>query len=63
MVMIICPRCKGKGEIVRIQLLPAIFTLGITALFDLTCPDVCPMCDGKGVVNIDVEKYTKGGTK
>lgn len=53
MTVIICPRCKGKGEVVQIKWLPAIMTLGITALSDLSWPDVCPICDGKGFVDTD----------
>ena len=53
MAIVICPRCKGKGEVIRIKWLPAIMSLGITALSDLDWPNVCPICDGKGFVDTD----------
>ena len=46
----ICPYCKGKGEIIKIDCLDAVFTMGLTALMDLSEPKVCPVCKGKGVI-------------
>ena len=57
MTIVICPKCKGKGEVVQIKWLSAIMTLGITALSDLSFPDMCPVCNGKGIV----DTYGVGG--
>ena len=46
----ICPYCKGKGEIVKIDWVDAVFTMGLTALMYLSEPKVCPVCKGKGVI-------------
>ena len=46
----ICPCCKGKGEIIKIDWLDAVFTMGLTALMDLSEPKECPVCKGKGVI-------------
>ena len=46
----ICPYCKGKGEIVKIDWVDAVCTVGLTALMDLSEPKVCPVCKGKGVI-------------
>lgn len=50
--IIICPNCKGKGEIIKIDWLDAIFTLGLSALEDLSIPEKCPVCNGKGVIKL-----------
>ena len=46
----ICPYCKGKGEIIKIDWVDAVVTVGLTALMDLSEPKVCPVCKGKGVI-------------
>lgn len=46
----ICPYCKGKGEIIKIDWVDAVFTVGLTALMHLSEPKVCPVCKGKGVI-------------
>lgn len=46
-----CFRCKGKGFIRgRVDLLPAVFTFGITALIDKSETRRCPACLGRGYV-------------
>ena len=49
---IICPRCKGKGEVYDINWLGAVATFGISLLGDLSYPETCPICNGTGLVNI-----------
>lgn len=43
-----CFKCDGKGVLHDIDLLPAVFTLGITALIQASDPDRCDACDGTG---------------
>ena len=57
MAVVICPCCKGKGEVVQIKWLPAIMTLGITALSDLSWPDVCDVCGY--LINFLQAKYAR----
>ena len=49
-----CFKCNGKGEIVNIDPLMAVFSFGLTALMDAGNPDKCTACDGKGYL-IDEE--------
>lgn len=50
MAVVICPRCKGKGEIIKVDWFSGIVTLGITILSDISSPITCPICNGKGVI-------------
>lgn len=43
-----CFKCDGKGEIIHIDPLTAVFSFGITALIDAGDPDTCSACDGLG---------------
>jgi hypothetical protein len=43
-----CFKCDGKGKIVDIDPLVAVFSLGISALIDLGNPDKCNACNGTG---------------
>jgi RecJ-like exonuclease len=51
---IICPRCKGKGEV--IDWLPILGTAGILALYSLAdrelTRETCGKCKGKGSIKI-----------
>ena len=52
------PCCKGKGEIIKIDWLDAVFTMGLTALMDLSEPKVCPVCKHKeSYMEVKVENY------
>ena len=53
-MIIKCNRCEGSGK-EPIDKEMAVFTLGITAVFDWMDPDTCSKCDGNGVVKIDEE--------
>lgn len=43
-----CFKCNGKGVLHDVDLFPAVFTFGLTALIQLSDPDDCDACDGKG---------------
>lgn len=47
---VLCPRCNGKGYIVRIDWRGALFTLGLSLLDDLSHPPECPACMGFGYI-------------
>ena len=53
MPIIICPRCKGKGEVVEIDWFGAVVTLGLTFLEDVSTPITCPICNGRCFVDTD----------
>lgn len=54
----ICPKCKGKGEIKDYEPLLGVLTLGLITLISLSMPgDECRMCKGVGQVrNLDLDK-------
>ena len=46
-----CPRCKGKGTVFDVS--ECVFTAGISfilGMIDSRCKDVCPECDGRGII-------------
>lgn len=46
---IVCKTCKGRGVIRgKVDLFKAVFTLGISALDDLSYWEYCKVCDGDG---------------
>ena len=45
---ILCPRCKGRGDVPDIEM--AVFTLGISALFGEK--ECCPRCNGRGFIKV-----------
>ncbi len=46
-----CPHCKGKGDVPgQVDWFLAVFTMGVTALMDLSNRDDCKVCGGKGYV-------------
>ena len=45
---ILCPRCKGAGEVIDREM--AVFTLGISALFGEK--ECCPRCGGSGFIKV-----------
>ena len=48
----VCPKCNGVGYVaVKIAVLPAIVTFGLTALFDLLNRKPCKVCSGNGYLN------------
>ena len=49
-----CPRYKGKGRKIEIDWFFGVLTCGITLLIDLSNPETCTMCEGKGYV---IRKY------
>lgn len=48
----VCRRCKGKGQIVRINWFFAVLTLGLTAMLDCDDPQICGLCGGSGYIHI-----------
>lgn len=50
--VIVCPKCKGKGEVIKIDWLGAVCTFGLTFLEDISSPQRCPICGGKGVIKL-----------
>lgn len=53
MAVVVCPRCKGKGEVVDVDWFAAVVTLGLSFLSDVSTPMTCPICNGKGFVDTD----------
>lgn len=45
----VCPKCNGDGDVAgKIDVLPAVVTFGLTALFDLSDRKACKVCSGRG---------------
>ena len=48
--MIVCPKCKGKGEHSDYDIGLGIPTLGLTVVIDSFFKQTCNVCKGSGVV-------------
>lgn len=56
---VLCPRCKGKRRI--FDTTECVFTAGVLPILDMldsNLKDVCPKCNGKGIIyrKIIIEK-------
>lgn len=54
---VVCPVCKGSGKRYEINWLSAVFSGGLTALMDLSNPDPCPCCGGRGYIEERNERW------
>lgn len=46
--IITCPKCKGTGKIYDIDWLSGLLSCGLLILNDLSNPQTCDTCNGKG---------------